>query len=229
MPDFIKFITTHCVTSYKSAKPTDFNAIAFDLKKISCSRLKIVIDADTCLDRLYGGVSSNWVAGSDYSRMGSFLNHLVVECNRNHIELIFYFNGTNPKDSNETNCWLHKEKIKHQNVATVINSLENNPDQRIENRDWIKPVNLIRQIVNQLRSDKINQVNKVIHTFNSVRNHQKEIIEFCQLNKFEFLLSSDPEIMMLLCSQKLENSIRLFSAKSLKLLWRGMKLSVCFF
>ena len=114
-------------------------------------------------------------------------------------------------------------------MATVINSLENNPDQRIENRDWIKPVNLIRQIVNQLRSDKINQVNKVIHTFNSVRNHQKEIIEFCQLNKFEFLLSSDPEIMMLLCSQKLENSIRLFSAKSLKLLWRGMKLSVCFF
>jgi hypothetical protein len=44
------------------------------------------------------------------------------------------------------------------------------------------------------------------------------------LNKIEFLLSSDSELMMLLLSQKLENSIRLFSAKSFKLTFRGIEI-----
>jgi hypothetical protein len=137
--------------------------------------------------------------------------------------LILYFNGTNPKDSNESAFWQNKEKIKYQNVATLINGLTNNPD-NTHIKGWMKPVNLVRQILNQLRLNKINKVNKIIHAFYSVKFHQKEMLDFCKLNKIEFLLSSDSELMMLLLSQKLENSIRLFSAKSFKLTFRGIEI-----
>lgn len=216
MYSFLEFLEYYIP---KSTKLVSFTEISMNGEKKNDGRLRIVIDADTCLDRLYGGFTSNWIAGSDYMKMLTFFNNLVSTCYRNNIEIIIYFNGTSPKDNEELLDWQSKEKSKLKRIASVIDFVTNertiNP-----HRSWVRPPGLIRQIVNQLRTNRLNRLHKVVHTFNTVKHHHKEIIEFCKVNKCEYLISSDYEMMMHVCSQK-ENVIRLFSAKSFKLTLKG--------
>ncbi len=200
-----------------STKLVDFNELSRKDGRKDNNRLRIVIDADTCLDRLYGGFHSNWLCGSDWIKVHTFYRNLVKTCFRNNIEIVLYFNGTNPKDLG-INEWEAREKDKCNKIESIFNNLKLDKDS--PNKLWIKPVNLINQIIIEINSDKLNNCQNLLHSFSTVKHHQKEILEFCQLNKCEYLLTNDSEILTLIYAQQIEN-IKLFSARSFKLTFKG--------
>lgn len=42
------------------------------------SSLRLVIDADDCLDRLYGGYFNDWICGGSWNRMTTFMQELTT-------------------------------------------------------------------------------------------------------------------------------------------------------
>ena len=213
MSFFMYFLERHIENSLKQV---DFIQIANQIKE-KRSRLRIVIDAESCLDRLYGGYFSNWICSGDWANISTFYRNLIRACFRLNLEVIIYFNGTNPQD-NEINEWETKEKTKSQKIAQVFENIKVKKDS--QNKLWIKPIDLVNQIIVQLRTDKANKLNKVIQTYTSIKCHQKEIIEFCKINKCEYLFTNDPDILMMILSKSIEN-INLCSARSFKLEFKG--------
>jgi hypothetical protein len=199
----------------KSTKLVNFNELSRKDERKD-NRLRIVIDADTFLDRLYGGFHSNWLCGSDWITV-SFYRDLVKTCFCNNIEIVLYFNGTNPKDL-EIKEWEAREKDKFNSIETLFDNLIHDKD--FPNKLLIKPVNLINHIIKEINSDTFNNCENLLHSFSTVKHHQKEILEFCQLNKCEYLLTNDSEILTLIYAQEIEN-IKLFSARSFKLTFEG--------
>ena len=62
-------------------------------RNLGPSRLHLVVDAESCLDRLYGGYYSDWACGGQWNRMVHFLNNMLQACHSANMELVVYFNG----------------------------------------------------------------------------------------------------------------------------------------
>ena len=62
-------------------------------RNLSQARLHLVVDAESCLDRLYGGYYSDWACGGQWNRMVHFLNNMLQACHAANMELVVFFNG----------------------------------------------------------------------------------------------------------------------------------------
>ena len=56
-------------------------------------RVALVCDAESCLDRLYGGFFVDWSCGGQWPRMMDFLATLVSAFQSANVQLAFFFNG----------------------------------------------------------------------------------------------------------------------------------------
>lgn len=55
--------------------------------------LRLLVDADNCLHRLYGGFYTDWVSGGQWNHMLGYLAALAKACFGGNIELFVFFNG----------------------------------------------------------------------------------------------------------------------------------------
>ena len=59
----------------------------------STGSFSLIIDAEGCLDRLYGGLHADWSSGGQWNRMYEFLSALHTGCNRINVKLVVFISG----------------------------------------------------------------------------------------------------------------------------------------
>ena len=57
-------------------------------------RVALVMDAENCLDRLYGGYFPNWVCGGQWRHMITFLANLFGRLHQSNVQVVVFLNGT---------------------------------------------------------------------------------------------------------------------------------------
>ncbi|XP_014260840.1 constitutive coactivator of PPAR-gamma-like protein 1 [Cimex lectularius] len=173
-------------------------------KKGQNIKFSIVVDAECCLDRLYGGYFSDWVCGGQWNRVTTFLGQLVSSLNLAKIDLAVFFNGcTEPQRTEE---WIQKQFRNRQRINHVLRhlSMKGTPPPKIW---WIPPSCLRPTLRMVLRNLNV----PVVVT---MEDHKQEVIAYCRENMCHAILADDAEYVAF-------NPPRYFSARHLKLTYKG--------
>ena len=85
--------------------------------------LILVIDADSCLHRLYGGSFTDWVCGGQWNSMFHFIDNLARASRSNNMKLVVVFNGSIEK--NRIPEWLKQETQTRNTVGQVLGHVHN--------------------------------------------------------------------------------------------------------
>lgn len=56
-------------------------------------KISLIIDAECCLDRLYGGLHADWFSGGQWNRMYEFLSAVHTACVKTGVKLLVFTNG----------------------------------------------------------------------------------------------------------------------------------------
>ncbi|XP_077989887.1 constitutive coactivator of PPAR-gamma-like protein 1 homolog isoform X2 [Glandiceps talaboti] len=187
--------------------------VQVDLQKIGRSRkrsktgenpLYLVIDADSCLHRLYGGSFSDWVCGGQWNYMFQFIDNLARACRSSNIHLIVYFNGSLEKTRMQE--WIKQQSNARQTVHQILAHVhnKNTPPPRM----WfIPPVCLDTTIRLALLQCGITVVN-------SFSDHIQEVIGYCRDYGCHGILAQHSEYCIF-------DPPKLFSSHQLKLTRSG--------
>ncbi|KAL0276882.1 UNVERIFIED_CONTAM: hypothetical protein PYX00_004350 [Menopon gallinae] len=168
-------------------------------------KLSLILDAECCLSRLYGGYFSDWTCGGQWNRMFQYLSHLIMTCQNGNIELTVAFNGAlEPQRFHE---WAKKQLKNKSKANLVLQHLQNKgtPPPKVW---WIAPVCLITSLRMALRYYNV----PVIF---SMDDHHQEVIAYCRENNLHGVIGDDPEYIVF-------NPPRYFSAANLKLTYWGL-------
>ncbi|XP_063954002.1 constitutive coactivator of PPAR-gamma-like protein 1 homolog [Lytechinus pictus] len=85
--------------------------------------LLLVIDANSCLHRLYGGSFTDWVCGGQWNSMFHFIDNLARASRSNNMKLIVVFNGSLEKSRIPE--WLKQETQTRNTVGQVLGHVHN--------------------------------------------------------------------------------------------------------
>ncbi|KAK9501042.1 hypothetical protein O3M35_002165 [Rhynocoris fuscipes] len=167
-------------------------------------KFSIVVDAECCLDRLYGGYFSDWVCGGQWSRVNTFLSQFVASLSLSNIELAVFFNGCN--EPTRTREWIAGQLRRREKISNVLRHLANKgtPPPKVW---WIAPSCLKPALRMALR-------NLNIPVFVSMDDHRQEVIAYCRENSCHAIVADDAEYIAF-------NPPRYFSARHLKLTYKG--------
>jgi hypothetical protein len=177
--------------------------------------LRLVVDVDQCLDRLFGGFATEWLAGGDWLKFHNFQFNLLKACKKKNIMLIYYFNGTTPKNY-DIDKWKDEQERISARTDHLLNAIDFFNKQEMSPNLWVAPINLkdgIRAFVKIMRQ---NMPPYHMQTFSSLEHHPKELVQFCKKNKCHGILSDDLQVLAQVYGQNLQN-IHFYSAKSFKL------------
>lgn len=168
------------------------------------NKLKLIVDAENCLDRLYGGYFSDWACGGQWNRMVQFLSLLTETIVQGNIEMAVVFNGT--IESCRMNEWINEQTVIRQKVASVLKHVINKatPPPKVW---WVPPTCLRSSLRMVLRHLNIS----VVCTMD---DHHQEVIAYCRENGFHGLLADDAEYAAF-------DPPRYFSSENIKLTYKG--------
>lgn len=202
-----EYIETHCSSA----------CVSVDLLKISrgfipkrrgrypgTSRFCLVVDAESCLDRLYGGYFSDWVCGGQWNRMTSYLNSLIQACQAANMELVVFFNGA--LESQKMTEWFASQSTEKKKVQSILRHVngKGTPPPKIW---WIPPVFLhgaLRMALRQLG----------VTVACSMDDHEQEVIGYCREHGLQGILAQDAVYTIF-------DPPRYFSSHNLKLTYKG--------
>ncbi|XP_073973684.1 constitutive coactivator of PPAR-gamma-like protein 1 homolog isoform X2 [Rhodnius prolixus] len=167
-------------------------------------KFSIVVDAECCLDRLYGGYFSDWVCGGQWSRVNTFLSQFVASLSLSNIELAVFFNGCN--EPARTREWIAFQLQRREKISNVLRHLANKgtPPPKVW---WIAPSCLKPALRMALR-------NLNVPVFVTMDDHRQEVIAYCRENSCHAIVADDAEYIAF-------NPPRYFSARHLKLTYKG--------
>ncbi|XP_046419982.1 constitutive coactivator of PPAR-gamma-like protein 1 homolog isoform X1 [Neodiprion fabricii] len=168
------------------------------------SKLRLVLDGECCLDRLYGGYFSDWACGGQWNRMVQFLAVLTQATEMSGVELAVFFNGS--LESPRRLDWIQQQlkvRIKVNNVLKHITT-KGTPPPKIW---WTPPVCLRTSLRMALR-----HLNVAVLC--SMDDHHQEVIAYCRENYFNGLIADDAEYAAF-------DPPRYFSSEQLKLTYKG--------
>lgn len=195
---------------------------------------RIVIDCESCIDRLYGGYFPEWHNGGMWNNSFRFFQEIKKFCRDSKIELILFFNGTTPELS-DMQDWVEQQRMKRAKINKIFKT---NPGEFLHKNLWVEPIFLREQLIYFTDDTKYSKEQKhlgklrqeTVRTFSSLKNHQKELLQFCKNYNIKYLLTDDMELMTLLVVQEgylepeetnLLKDLEIFSAKSFKLSHSG--------
>lgn len=202
-----EFIETHCASA----------CVSVDLLKISRGfvpkrrgrepgneRFCLVVDAESCLDRLYGGYFSDWVCGGQWNRMMAFLNSLMQACHSANLDMVVFFNGA--LESQKLNEWYGDQLNAKKKVTFVLRHINNKgtPPPKVW---WIPPVFLQGALRMALRQMGIGVAC-------SMDDHAQEVIGYCREHGLQGIIAQDPVYTIF-------DPPRYFSSQNLKLTYKG--------
>jgi len=166
--------------------------------------LCLVLDAEGCLDRLYGGYFSDWVCGGQWNRMVQFLATLIQTVQANNMELAVFFSGALELPRMQEWVLQQYEQRRDINQALKHAGMKGTPPPKVW---WTAPSCLRTALRMALRHLKV-------QVLQSVDQHRQEVMLFCREHNYHGVMAEDAEYIML-------NPPRLFSAKQMKLTYKG--------
>lgn len=206
--DLQAYLETHCSGA----------CLSVDLLKISKSfvpkrrgrvpsgsgRFCLIVDAESCFDRLYGGYFSDWVCGGQWNRMLTFLTNLLQACQTANMELVVFFNGA--LESQKMDAWYSSQLNQKKKVNMVLRHIYNRgtPPPKVW---WNPPIFLggsLRLALRQLG----------IGVAMSMDDHEQEVIAFCREHGLQGILGQN-------ASYAIFDPPRYFSCQNLKLTYKG--------
>lgn len=103
------------------------------------NRLALVMDGESCLDRLYGGFYSDWVCGGQWSHMLEFMSALFQTMAQSNIHTATFINGT--LDPARVDTWVAEQLKLKQNVKNTLRHLHKRgtPPPKVW---WVPPTGL---------------------------------------------------------------------------------------
>lgn len=87
------------------------------------SPLRLLVDADNCLHRLYGGFYTDWVSGGQWNHMLGYLAALAKACFGGNIELFVFFNGALEKA--RLHEWVKRQGNERQTAQQIVSHVQN--------------------------------------------------------------------------------------------------------
>ncbi|KAI4479427.1 PREDICTED: constitutive coactivator of PPAR-gamma-like protein 1 homolog isoform X1 [Polistes canadensis] len=180
------------------------NRVCKVLSPHSTAKLRLVLDGECCLDRLYGGYFSDWACGGQWNRMVQFLAVLIQATEMSGLELAVFFNGS--FESARRSDWIQNQlqvRIKVNNVIKHITT-KGTPPPKIW---WTPPVCLRTSLRMALRYFNV-------AVLCSMDDHRQEVIAYCRENNFNGLIADDAEYAAF-------DPPRYFSSEQLKLTYKG--------
>ncbi|XP_031829961.2 constitutive coactivator of PPAR-gamma-like protein 1 homolog [Nomia melanderi] len=173
-------------------------------QQLHSGKLRLVLDGECCLDRLYGGYFSDWTCGGQWNRMLQFLAVLIQATEMSGLELAVFFNGC--FESPRLADWIKNQLHVRFNVNNVLKhiSIKGTPPPKIW---WTPPVCLRTSLRMALRHLNVT-------VLCSMDDHHQEVIAYCRENNFNGLIADDAEYAAF-------DPPRYFSSEQLKLTYKG--------
>ncbi|KAK3691038.1 hypothetical protein RRG08_049343 [Elysia crispata] len=210
--DFQDFLETECASACLSVDLLKISR-AFVPKRVPISRLNqiaktgrfcVIVDAESCLDRLYGGYFSDWVCGGQWNRMTAFLSNLVQACQNANMDLVVFFNGALEKEKIKE--WTSQQLAQKDKVRYVLRhiSSKGTPPPKVW---WTQPVFLKEAVKMALRQLGISVAC-------SMDDHHLEVIRFCREHNLQGIIAQESVYTIF-------DPPRYFSSNNLKLTYKG--------
>uniref|UniRef100_A0A3Q4HJ76 Family with sequence similarity 120 member A n=1 Tax=Neolamprologus brichardi TaxID=32507 RepID=A0A3Q4HJ76_NEOBR len=208
---FLEYIEKHCPNA---VVPVDLQRLARGSlvgggrQKPPQSPLRLLVDAENCLHRLYGGFYTDWVCGGQWNHMLGYLAALSQACFNGNIELLVCFNGALEKG--RLHEWVKRQVNERQTAQQIISHVQNKgtPPPKV----WfLPPVCMAHCIRLALLKFRVGVVQ-------SVEDHHLEVIALCRKSGFHGLVAYDSDYA-------LSNIPYYFNAHILKLSRNGKNLT----
>ncbi|XP_070701950.1 constitutive coactivator of PPAR-gamma-like protein 1 homolog [Pempheris klunzingeri] len=208
---FQEYIEKHCpsaVVPVELQKLARGSMVGGGRQRPPQSPLRLLVDAENCLHRLYGGFYTDWVSGGQWNHMLGYLAALSKACFNGNIELLVCFNGALEKG--RLHEWVKRQVNERQTAQQIISHVQNKgtPPPKV----WFLPpvcmAHCIRLALLRFR----------VGVVQSIEDHHLEVIALCRENGFHGLVAYDSDYA--LC-----NIPYYFSAHALKLSRNGKSLT----
>ncbi|XP_069039616.1 constitutive coactivator of PPAR-gamma-like protein 2 [Lepisosteus oculatus] len=170
---------------------------------------RILIDADSGLQRLYGGYQTDWVCGGEWNAMLGYLAALSQAClYQGGLELVVIFNGTLGKDRWPE--WARRAQGQRQTAQLIVNHVasKGTPPPRA----WFLPPACLSHCI------RLAMLRYRVRVVQTLEDHHQEVISLYRDCGFQGLIAHDSEYA--LC-----NIPAYFSSHALKLSWNGKNLT----
>ncbi|XP_050453694.1 constitutive coactivator of PPAR-gamma-like protein 1 homolog isoform X1 [Cataglyphis hispanica] len=167
-------------------------------------KLRLVLDGECCLDRLYGGFFSDWACGGQWNRMLQFLAVLIQAMEMSGLEIAVFFNGC--FEPLRRADWIQHQLQMRAKVNNVLKHIttKGTPPPKIW---WTPPVCLRTSLRMALRHLNVT-------VLCSMDDHHQEVIAYCRENNYNGLIADDAEYAAF-------DPPRYFSSEQLKLTYKG--------
>ena len=164
------------------------------------NRLALVMDAESCLDRLYGGYYSDWVCGGQWSHMLEFMSTLFQTMAQSNIHTATFINGT--LDPARVDTWVAEQLKLKQNVKNTLRHLHKRgtPPPKV----WWVPPTGVRSVVRLA----LRHLGLPINC--TVDSHTLEVVFFLRENGYHGILGDHSDYTIF-------DPPRYFSAQKMKL------------
>lgn len=167
-------------------------------------RFCLVVDAECCLDRLYGGFFSDWVCGGQWNRMTAFLTSLIQACQNANMELVVFFNGALEKE--KMNEWFAQQLAQKDKVRYVLRHIANKgtPPPKV----WWNPPAFVQGAL------RMALAHMGVTVACSMDDHHQEVIGFCREHNLQGIIAQESVYTIF-------DPPRYFSSNNLKLTYKG--------
>ncbi|XP_022122884.1 constitutive coactivator of PPAR-gamma-like protein 1 homolog isoform X2 [Pieris rapae] len=167
---------------------------------------RLVLDAEGCLDRLYGGYFSDWACGGQWARCVQFLTTLAQALADHQVSLCVCFNGAHPTPPALPQHWIQTQATYRQRVNSVLRHIvtKGTPPPKVW---WVPPTGLHSCLRTALR-----YLNIPIMV--SSDDHCQEVVGLCREKAYAGLVGCSGEYLVF-------QPPRYFSSSQLKLTYRS--------
>jgi hypothetical protein len=205
--EFQHFIESDPELSKNGVKGVDLVKTAWKLNKsqgqvgvMPPNRLPLVVDAENCLDRLYGGFYSDWCCGGEWNHMLEFLSVFFSTLQQANVHMAIFVNGA--LEPARFDDWVTEQMKIRQNVRNILKHLNKRgtPPPKV----WWVPPTGVRSVL-RLALRHLN-----VTVMSSMESHKQEVIGFLRENGYQGIVADSAEYCIF-------DPPRYFSAKSLKL------------
>lgn len=169
-------------------------------------KTKLIVDFDHAWETFTTHSIDLSTGGGEWNHTKNFYYYLHKQCELYGIQLIFFFNGTIPKCF-DTFEWCNRFKLAYKQVEQNY--------QRANFFGKVAPPFLTEYIQLLIQSMNKRFMSKAIVSFQSIENHQKEIIAFFKANKCEGIITDDLNLIAM-CMFDTSVDIDLYWARSFK-------------
>ncbi|KAG7471843.1 hypothetical protein MATL_G00102350 [Megalops atlanticus] len=171
--------------------------------------VRVLVDADSGLQRLYGGYQTDWVCGGEWNAMLGYLGALSQAClYQGGLELVVVFNGTLGKDRWPE--WARRAQGQRQTAQLIVNHVGTKATP--PPRAWFLPPACLSHCV------RLAMLRFRVRVVQTLEDHHQEVLSLYRDHGFQGLIAQDSEFA--LC-----NVPAYFSSHALKLSWNGKNLT----